>query len=68
MGIGCLMSDGETGRPLGMLIDRRRASREGFGWETVPPAEPTIGTSRMLSVRPVVGSLVELCAGSCETW
>ena len=28
----------------------------------------SLGTSRMLSTRPVVGSVVEACPGSWETW
>jgi len=28
----------------------------------------SLGTSRMFSTRPVVGSVVDDCPGSCETW
>lgn len=28
----------------------------------------SLGTSRMFKTRPVVGSVVESCEGSCETW
>ena len=54
-----MIFDGESERPLAISTDGRE---EGL------PEAPDLGTSSMLSRRPVVGSLVEDVEGSCETW
>jgi len=80
LGRGDLIWEGERERPLGMCSLVRREclwwlegvevegawdldDREGAGGK--PLLE---GISRMLSLRPVVGSVVDSLAGSWETW
>lgn len=77
-GFGAMIFDGESERPLG--IDAVLARRESFledlcdelscrRWDD-DAAEALFlpGMSRMLSLRPVVGSVVFSLAGSCDTW
>ena len=63
LGLGQAILDGESERPLGISIDWRLAPREGLA-EDCPE---DLGTSRMLRLRPVVGSRVKGVEGSCET-
>jgi len=74
-GVGAMILEGESARPFGMEEELvRRAWREAAAcWaeddtlavelELVLP-----GMLRILSLRPVVGSVVWSLAGSCETW
>lgn len=59
---------GEMARPLGMSMDSGREWR--LEWRELDEGLACVdaGTSRMLSCRPVVGSIVESLAGSWETW
>lgn len=69
-GLGATMRSGETPRPLGMLADetRREARSDLAGAAAAAGLEVRPGMSMMLSLRPVVGSVVWSLAGSCETW
>jgi len=67
--------EGETERPLGMdWVLTRRCSRlvpeerEELWCDDELVLEVLPGMSRMLSLRPVVGSVVWSLAGSCDTW
>lgn len=76
LGRGHLIWDGDKERPLGMCSLVRRVCLwllwlelwdldDGAGAAGVALLE---GISRMLSLRPVVGSVVDSRAGSWETW
>jgi len=79
-GLGAMILDGDSERPFGIdeaedvlirLLSRLDEWREDFSWRVdVDEAEVLVfpGISRMLSFRPVVGSVVWSRAGSCETW
>lgn len=82
MGVGETILDGERARPLGISVLTRRECRlallllvaeareaEAAG-AAAAAAEPDFapGISRTFSFRPVVGSVVNSLAGSCETW
>jgi hypothetical protein len=100
-GLGDLISETESGRPLGMSTERLRLSRrdsrleeddeeclsfeewdfelEVLDEECFEDRELSLeeedlcedfseGTSRMFKIRPVVGSVVDDCPGSWETW
>ena len=63
--------EGDRERPLGMLAEARRECRfdaAGAGAAAAAGADLAAGMSRVLSLRPVVGSVTESRAGSCETW
>ncbi len=66
LGLGCAILEGERERPLGISIEARLALREDLDWR-VEDAEEDLGTSRMLRLRPVVGSRVNGVDGSWET-
>jgi hypothetical protein len=78
MGVGEIILDGERARPLGISVLTRRECRlallllvaevreEAAGAAAEPDFAP--GISRTFSLRPVVGSVVNSLAGSCETW
>jgi hypothetical protein len=77
MGVGETILDGERARPLGISVLTRREcrlallllvaeAREAEGAAAEPDFAP--GISRTFSFRPVVGSVVNSLAGSCETW
>jgi len=72
MGVGETILDGERARPLGISELTRRECRLVLVAEVreAGAAEPDVvpGTSRTFSFRPVVGSVVNSLAGSCETW
>lgn len=68
MGFGETIFEGESARPLAMSADTRRECRfrdEAAGG--APEEDFPAGTSKMFSLRPVVGSVVNSRAGSCET-
>ena len=70
-GRGDLILLGEMERPLGMSTDmcRRCDLLERLdGAAATAGVAPDDGTSRMFSLRPVVGSTVCSFAGSCDTW
>lgn len=74
-GLGATILEGEMERPLGMDCElTRRCSRlvpeerEDELCDVDEDLEDLLGMSRMLSLRPVVGSVVWSLAGSCETW
>jgi len=73
MGVGETILDGERARPLGIseltlrdcrlvLVAEVREAGAAAERDVAP------GTSRTFSFRPVVGSVVNSLAGSCETW
>jgi len=63
-GLGAAMREGERERPLATLaVETRRDLRSAEDDEVL-----AAGMSRMLSLRPVVGSVVCSLAGSWETW
>jgi len=76
MGVGETILDGERARPLGISELALRECRlvllllVAEVREAGAAAEPDVapGTSRTFSFRPVVGSVVNSLAGSCETW
>jgi len=71
MGVGETILDGERARPLGISELTRRECRLVLLLLVVEAAaEPDVvpGISRTFSFRPVVGSVVNSLAGSCETW
>jgi len=71
MGVGETILDGERARPLGISELTLRECRLVLVAEVREAgAEPDVtpGTSRTFSFRPVVGSVVNSLAGSCETW
>jgi len=73
MGVGETILDGERARPLGISELTRRECRlvaEVREAGAAAAAEPDFapGISRIFSFRPVVGSVVNSLAGSCETW
>jgi len=84
MGVGETILDGESARPLGiseltrrecrLVAEAREAEAAGAAVAAVAAAgaaaEPDFapGISRIFSFRPVVGSVVNSLAGSCETW
>jgi hypothetical protein len=95
MGFGDWICEMESGRPLGMSVERARDSRreeeeclleleclleedldddlceDDFDDDLLDEecfSDLSDGTSRMFRTRPVVGSVVESWAGSCETW
>jgi hypothetical protein len=67
-----MILEGESERPLGMeavlmrRLCRSDEERDDVCWVDEDFVFP--GMSRMLSLRPVVGSVVWSLAGSCETW
>jgi len=73
MGVGETILDGERARPLGISVLTLREFRlvlVAEVREAGAAAERDVapGTSRIFSFRPVVGSVVNSLAGSCETW
>jgi len=67
-GLGATMRSGLRPRPLGMVaVETRRDLRSALE-EVVFELDLAAGMSMMLSLRPVVGSVVWSLAGSCETW
>ena len=70
MGVGETILDGERARPLGISELTRRECRLVLLLLVAEAAEPDVvpGISRTFSFRPVVGSVVNSLAGSCETW
>lgn len=73
LGFGATILEGEMERPLGMDWElTRRCERSDAedreDWWDVDEDFVFPGMSRMLSLRPVVGSVVWSLAGSCETW
>jgi hypothetical protein len=71
--LGETILEGEMERPLGIeaVLMRRlwRDEEEDWWWdEDEEDLEVLPGMSMMLSLRPVVGSVVWSLAGSCETW
>ena len=76
MGVGETILDEERARPLGISELTRREYRlvllllVAEVREAGAAAEPgvALGTSRKFSFRPVMGSVVDSLAGSCETW
>lgn len=74
LGLGATILEGEMERPLGMDCElTRRCSRlvpeeREELWCDDEDLEVLPGMSRMLSLRPVVGSVVWSLAGSCDTW
>jgi hypothetical protein len=73
-GLGETILEGESERPLGTeavdaaLTRRLCEERDDVWWEDEDEDLVLPGMSRMLSLRPVVGSVVWSFAGSCETW
>jgi hypothetical protein len=89
-GLGDTICETESGRPLGISVERARDSRRDDECllellECLSLEEDLLedlceddleddlldlsdGTSRMFRTRPVVGSVVESWAGSCDTW
>jgi hypothetical protein len=75
LGRGHSIFEGESERPLGMCSLVRREClllllecfEDGAGAEGAEE-DFAEGMSRMLSLRPVVGSVVDSRAGSWETW
>ena len=66
-GLGATMRSGLRPRPLGMdAVETRRDLRSAWLEDVV--FDLAAGMSMMLSLRPVVGSVVWSLAGSCETW
>jgi len=71
MGVGETILDGERARPLGISeLTRRECRLVLLLLVAEAAAEPDVvpGISRTFSFRPVVGSVVNSLAGSCETW
>ena len=76
MGVGETILDEERARPLGISELTRREYRlvllllVAEVREAGAAAEPGFapGTSKKFSFRPVMGSVVDSLAGSCETW
>ena len=79
MGVGETILDGERARPLGISVLTRRECRLALlllvaeVWEAGAVGAAAelgfaLGISRTFSFRPVVGSVVNSLAGSCETW
>ena len=70
MGVGETILDGERARPLGISELTRRECRLVLLLLVAEAAESDVvpGISRTFSFRPVVGSVVNSLAGSCETW
>jgi len=70
MGVGETILDGDRARPLGISELTRRECRLVLVAGAAAAAEPDVvpGISRIFSFRPVVGSVVNSLAGSCETW
>lgn len=68
-GLGETIFEGEIERPLGMeaVLMRRLWRDDDEDWWLDEDDFP-LGMSRMLSLRPVVGSVVWSLAGSCDTW
>ena len=64
-GFGWAILLGDNERPLAISMDCRFAPR--FDTGVAAGAADDLGTSRILSERPVVGSLVDGWAGSCDT-
>lgn len=69
-GVGATILDGESERPLGMdaVLTRRALRAAASAADELLDVFVRPGMSRMLSLRPVVGSVVWSLAGSCETW
>jgi hypothetical protein len=80
-GLGAMIFDGDRERPFGidatedvlirLLWSRLDDRREDFSWRVDVEEDEFLvfpGISRMLSFRPVVGSVVWSRAGSCDTW
>jgi hypothetical protein len=73
-GVGAMILEGDSARPFGMdeeLVRRAwRAAAAFWAALVVSMADGFVfpGMLRMLSLRPVVGSVVWSLAGSCETW
>ena len=70
IGVGETILDGGRARPLGISELTRRECRLVLLLLVAEAAEPDVvpGISRTFSFRPVVGSVVNSLAGSCETW
>jgi hypothetical protein len=68
--MGLLICEGEIPRPRGNSLEYRRELRLAGSavLEDRLELDFPAGTSRMLSLRPVVGSTTDSCAGSWETW
>jgi hypothetical protein len=66
-GFGDLIWDGEHGRPTGTSRETRRELRE-LRSLVLEDLALEAGTSRMLSLRWVVGSRTDWWAGSCVQW
>jgi hypothetical protein len=73
VGFGEMIWEGERERPFGMVEEEMRRewrlalAAAAASAERALPA-PALGMSRVLSLRPVVGSVTDSRAGSCETW
>lgn len=69
-GFGETICEGEMERPLGIeaALVRRLWRDDDACWDDDDEDFVFPGMSRMLSLRPVVGSVVWSLAGSCETW
>jgi hypothetical protein len=72
-GFGAMIFEGESERPLGIeAVEMRRSWRledeREEEWVVEEEAGLRPGMSRMLSLRPVVGSVVWSLAGSWLTW
>jgi len=72
-GVGAMILEGESARPLGIdeELVRRAWRAAACCWADDTLAVELLdlpGILRMLSLRPVVGSVVWSLAGSCETW
>lgn len=64
-----MIREGEIERPLGIeAVLMRRLWRDEVCCDDDDEDLVFPGMSRMLSLRPVVGSVVWSLAGSCETW
>lgn len=74
MGVGETILDGERARPLGISVLTRRECRLALLLlvaevrEAAAELDFAPGISRTFNFRPVVGSVVNSLAGSCETW
>jgi hypothetical protein len=70
--LGETILEGEMDRPFGIdaVLMRRlwRDEEEDWWLDDEEDLEVLPGMSMMLSLRPVVGSVVWSLAGSCETW
>jgi len=51
-----------------LLDDEWREDDDDLLDDLLEEREPSVGTSRMFSSRPVVGSVVDSSLGLCETW